>query len=72
VRSTSRFSLIAGALLGASGQPLLPADPIPRERGKPIVKNRERLTKAEKKRARKAAQRARLAARATVGERNDA
>lgn len=62
------MSLIAGALLAASGQPLLPADPVPRSRRAPIVKNRERLTKAEKKRARKAAQRARLSARATAGE----
>lgn len=71
MRSTSRMSLIAGALLAASGQPLIPADQTTRARLLPVSTDRHRLTKAEKKRARKAAQRAKLAARSTPGERDE-
>lgn len=62
------MALIAGALLAASGQSLIPSDPRTRAQLMPISTDRHRLTKAEKKRARKAAQRAKLAARSTLGE----
>jgi hypothetical protein len=68
MRSASRMSLIAGALLSASGQSLVPSDPKTRAQLMPISTDRHRLTKAEKKRARKAAQRAKLAARSTQGK----
>lgn len=59
-------SMLAAALLASSGLPLItgsaPAQPV-----KPEARTSERLTKAEKKRARKAEQRAKLAARSSPG-----
>lgn len=64
-RGKSHIALMAAAMLATLPQSY---EPEARQIVPPTPRNPERLTKAEKKRARKAAQRARLAARATAGE----
>lgn len=56
---SKRASLVAAAMLAAGGVALAEAQP--RVIVPPTPKTQERLTKAEKKRARKAAQRLKLA-----------
>lgn len=66
MRRTSHIGLMTAALLAVAGPiayDFAAAEPV-----KPSPRTPERLTKAEKKRARKAAQRARLAERSRLGE----
>lgn len=68
VHALAIASLIASSSLHGSldAVPSRSSSPTP-----PAPRSHERLTKAEKKRARKAAQRAKLAARNTPGERDE-
>lgn len=71
MRRPSHIHALAIASLIASSSLHGSLDAVPRRSSSPtpsMPHSPQRLTKAEKKRARKAVQRARLAARATVGE----
>jgi hypothetical protein len=66
MKHRTNMALIAAALMAST--PLAHEPPPARQPIKPTPRTAERLTKAEKKRARKAAQRAKLAAKASEGE----